>query len=67
VTEVFTGFGEREVSAEAVAEETVRDVRCCLVAGVPVGEHLADRLLLPMALAGSGAFLTTPLLSLIHI
>jgi RNA 3'-terminal phosphate cyclase (ATP) len=61
VTEVFTGFGEKGVSAEAVAEETVRAVRRYLVAGVPVGEHLADQLLLPMALAGSGAFRTTPL------
>lgn len=61
VTEVFTGFGEKGVSAEAVAEQTVREVRRYLVAGVPVGEHLADQLLLPMALAGSGAFLTTPL------
>jgi RNA 3'-terminal phosphate cyclase (ATP) len=61
VTEVFTGFGEKGVSAEAVAETTVREVRRYLAAGVPVGEHLADQLLLPMALAGSGAFLTTPL------
>ncbi len=61
VTEVFTGFGEKGLSAEAVAETTVREVRRYLAAGVPVGEHLADQLLLPMALAGSGAFLTTPL------
>ena len=36
-------------------------VRFCLDAGVPVGEHLADQLLLPMALAGGGAFKTLPL------
>jgi len=28
---------------------------------VPVGEHLADQLLIPLALAGAGSFLTTPL------
>jgi RNA 3'-terminal phosphate cyclase len=30
-------------------------------ASVPVGEHLADQLLLPLALAGGGSFLTVPL------
>ncbi len=61
LTELFTGFGERGVSAEAVAERVAREVRGYLASGVPVGEHLADQLLLPMALAGSGAFLTAPL------
>jgi len=61
VTEVFTGFGEKGTSAEAVAEKVAREARAYLAAGVPVGEHLADQLLLPMALAGSGAFRTTPL------
>jgi RNA 3'-terminal phosphate cyclase (ATP) len=28
---------------------------------VPVGEHLADQLLVPMALAGAGTFRTGPL------
>ncbi len=32
-----------------------------LAAGVPVGEHLADQLLLPFALAGSGRFRCAPL------
>jgi RNA 3'-terminal phosphate cyclase (ATP) len=30
-----------------------------LAAGVPVGSHLADQLLLPMALGGGGRFRTT--------
>jgi RNA 3'-terminal phosphate cyclase (ATP) len=30
-------------------------------AGVPIGLHLADQLLLPLALAGGGAFRTMPL------
>jgi RNA 3'-terminal phosphate cyclase (ATP) len=61
VTEVFTGFGEVGVRAEAVAEHAVRYAREYLAADVPVGRHLADQLLLPLALAGGGAFRTLPL------
>lgn len=59
VTEVFTGFGERGRSAESVAETVVREAREYLVHHVPVGEHLADQLLLPMALGGLSTFVTT--------
>lgn len=58
ITEIFTGFGKREVSAELVATNLAHEVRAYLAACVPVGPHLADQLLLPMALAGSGSFLT---------
>jgi RNA 3'-terminal phosphate cyclase (ATP) len=58
LTEVFTGFGERGVLAETVAERVIEEVRDYLASGVPVGEHLADQLLIPLALAGSGSFLT---------
>jgi RNA 3'-terminal phosphate cyclase (ATP) len=58
ITEVFTGFGERGVLAETVAEKVVQQARDYLASGVPVGEHLADQLLIPMALAESGSFLT---------
>jgi len=61
VTEVFTGFGEPGKSAERVAEEAAEETRRYLAAGVPVGRHLADQLLLPMAMAGGGRFLTQPL------
>jgi RNA 3'-terminal phosphate cyclase (ATP) len=61
VTEVFTGFGERGVRAETVAERAADEVKQYLGAGVPVGRHLADQLLLPMALAGAGAFHTVAL------
>lgn len=61
VTEVFCGFGEHNVRAEAVAAAAVDEVRRYLVAGVPVGTHLADQLLLPMALAGGGSLLTLAL------
>lgn len=58
VTEVFTGFGERGVLAETVAEKAVAEVRSYLASGAPVGEHLADQLLIPLALAGGGSFVT---------
>ncbi|MBM3225014.1 MAG: RNA 3'-terminal phosphate cyclase [Candidatus Tectomicrobia bacterium] len=61
VTEVFTGFGERGVSAEAVATQAAQAARHYLAAEVVVGEYLADQLLLPFALAQGGAFTTLPL------
>ena len=59
VTMVFTGFGEKRVRAEQVGAETARAAQRWLAAGVPVDEHLADQLLVPMALAGGGVFRTT--------
>jgi RNA 3'-terminal phosphate cyclase (ATP) len=59
VTTVFTGFGERGRPAEEVAESAVEAAKVWLNAGVPVDEHLADQLLIPMALAGGGSFRTT--------
>ena len=61
LTEVFTGFGERGIRAERVAERLVHDVRRYLAAEVPIGEYLADQLLLPLAMAGGGEFVTLPL------
>jgi RNA 3'-terminal phosphate cyclase (ATP) len=53
LTEVFTAFGQRGVRAEDVAAEAARQAQQYLAADVPVGEHLADQLLLPLALAGA--------------
>jgi RNA 3'-terminal phosphate cyclase (ATP) len=65
VTEVFTGFGKRGVKAERVAAEVWRQVRAYREAGVPVGEHLADQLMLPLGIAARdgqhGKFRTLPL------
>lgn len=61
VTEVCTAFGQRGVRAEAVAADAVRQVKEYLAIGAPVGEHLADQLLLPVALSGGGAYATGPL------
>lgn len=54
--ELVTGLGERGLRAEAVASRACEELRAWLRADVPVGEHLADQLLLPMALGGGGRF-----------
>lgn len=61
ITEVFTGFGERGVSAERVASGAAKSAQRYLDADVPVWRHLADQLMLPMAIAGGGAFITSSL------
>lgn len=60
VTEVFTGFGRRGVPAERVARGAAREAKTYLEAGVPVGSHLANQLILPLATAGGGRFRTLP-------
>jgi RNA 3'-terminal phosphate cyclase (ATP) len=61
LTETFTAFGEKGVPAERVAATLAHEVEGYLAAGVPVGEHLADQLIIPFVLAGGGAFATTDL------
>ncbi len=63
ISEIVTGFGEYGVGSETVAEEVVRACREYQKSGAPVGEHLADQLLLPMALGAGGVFRTMPLSS----
>ncbi|HEX5244400.1 MAG TPA: RNA 3'-terminal phosphate cyclase [Tepidisphaeraceae bacterium] len=58
VTEVFTSFGMKGVSAESVADQVFHEARRYLACDAPVGPHLADQLLLPIALAGGGSFVT---------
>jgi len=58
VTEVVSGFGERRRSAESVAHHAAATARRYLAADAPVGEHLADQLLLPLALLAGGRFRT---------
>ena len=59
VTAVFTGFGERGRPAKEVAKSAVEAAKAWTTSGVPVDEHLADQLLITMALAGGGTFRTT--------
>jgi RNA 3'-terminal phosphate cyclase (ATP) len=63
LTEIFCGFGEVGIRAESVAEHAAKEARRYLAAGVPVGVHLADQLLVPLALAGAGSFRTIGLSS----
>jgi RNA 3'-terminal phosphate cyclase (ATP) len=60
VTEVFTGFGERGKHRESVAREAIIVANEYIGRGVPVGKHLADQLLVPLALSGGGRFVTCP-------
>jgi len=59
--ELVSAFGEKGLRAERVAEQACDEIAAFLAAGVPVGVHLADQLLLPLAVAGGGRFRTLPL------
>lgn len=61
ITEIFTGFGVKGITAEKVAKKCVGQVKNYLAANVPVGRFLADQMLIPMAMAGQGKFKTLPL------
>jgi RNA 3'-terminal phosphate cyclase (ATP) len=58
VTEVAVAFGRTRVPAETVADEAVQAVLNYIADSAPVGGHLADQLLLPMALGAGGRFVT---------
>ena len=59
--ELVTAFGEKGVRAELVADRACSELAAFLAVEVPVGEHLADQLLLPLAVAGGGRFRSAPL------
>ncbi len=71
VTEVITGFGRLNVKAEIVARDAMDEARAYIKADVPVGIHLADQWMLPLAISawqsrqqgvqGGGKFTTQPL------
>ncbi len=52
MTEVLTSYGDKNVSAEQVARNVLQQVRSYQASQAPVGEHLADQLMIPLALAG---------------
>jgi len=58
ITEVFTGFGVKGVTAEKVAKRCAGQVKSYLASDAPVGKYLADQLLIPLAMAGGGSFIT---------
>ena len=55
---LVTGKPLRIENIRAGRSKAVDEGRAYLAAGVPVGPHLADQLLIPMAMAGSGRFRT---------
>jgi RNA 3'-terminal phosphate cyclase (ATP) len=55
ITEVFASYGEKGVSAEQVARKLLNEVRTYQSHQAPVGPHLADQLMIPMALAAINA------------
>jgi RNA 3'-terminal phosphate cyclase (ATP) len=57
-TALFTGFGELGVSRRTVAKEVCKAANAFHRSAAAVEEHLADQLLIPMALAGGGSFTT---------
>lgn len=65
ITEVISAYGAKGVSAENVADRVLKMTRHYLAQTAPVGEHLADQLMLPMALAcmhgNAGQFWATTL------
>ena len=59
VSEIFSGFGQVGVPAEKVADGVVRAVKKYLKTDAPVGPHLADQLMLPMAIAANVSGVTS--------
>lgn len=58
ITEVFSACGSLGVSAEAVARNLAEEVRAYIAAGHPVGPHLADQVMVPLAVLAGGRFAT---------
>lgn len=55
---VFTGFGQKGISRERVAQTAVKQVKYYLEKDLVVDKYLADQLLVPMTVAGGGSFIT---------
>jgi len=58
---VFTGFGQKGKAAETVAQEVIEQILLHDKTGLPVEVHLADQILLYMALRRDGSFATSNL------
>ncbi|MEO8552824.1 MAG: RNA 3'-terminal phosphate cyclase [Kofleriaceae bacterium] len=56
VRELATSHGRKGYPAEDVADDALDEIEDFLEAHVPVGEHLADQLVLPLAVAGGGRY-----------
>ncbi|MCP4154809.1 MAG: RNA 3'-terminal phosphate cyclase [bacterium] len=58
VNQVFTAFGQKGVALQTVADAAVDQAKEYLSHNLVVDKYLADQLLLPMAMAGKGKFVT---------
>ena len=56
---MVSGCAERNLSSEKLGKRLGRSMKTFLGTQAPIGRHLADQLLLPMALSGQGKFVTT--------
>lgn len=56
ITEQFSAIGQQGMPAEKVALRACNEAERYLKTDAPVGDYLADQLLLPFALAGEGRF-----------
>lgn len=56
VEEVLTGFGEKNVPAKRVVRGVARQAHRYLAGDAPVGEHLTDQLMAPLAALAGGTF-----------
>ena len=59
VCELVDSIGSVGIFAEKVAVKALDKFRKYQRLGVPVGEHLADQLLLPLAITSGGSYLTS--------
>jgi len=59
--ELVSAFGDKGTRAELVARRACDELQAFITASVPIGGHLADQLLLPLAVAGGGRFRSAPL------
>jgi RNA 3'-terminal phosphate cyclase (ATP) len=61
ITEVFSAVGAPGKSAESVARSIDHEARTYIASGKPVGPHLADQLMVPLAMLAGGRYATGPL------
>ncbi|HEY1607525.1 MAG TPA: RNA 3'-terminal phosphate cyclase [Allosphingosinicella sp.] len=58
LTEMASGFGQLGIPAQIVGEKAARRMAGYLASTAAIGPHLADQLVVPMALAGGGLIST---------
>lgn len=57
---IVTGLGAKNIPLKKVARQAIKQAEVYKAANIFADEHLADQLLIPMAIAGGGTFTTSP-------